>query len=376
MSLVTLQQLSGLDAGFLHMETGRSFGHVSSLSIYRRPADRSFRPFPAFRAQLANRLPLIEPFRRRLVEVPFGLDRPYWIADPDFDLDFHVREIALARPGNAKQLAEQVARIIARPLDRARPLWEVYVIEGLKGGDFGILTKIHHATIDGASGVELLTIMLDSDPTGGGPDPGPDDWQPDPVPSPFELVQRTMMNMALNPGRAARLGVAAAGEMARALRRVDLADTLDQLRRRLPGGSRTEQRDRPPVLPRVAAPPTPFNRTISPHRRFAMGSVALDDVKLIKNELGVTLNDVVMAVCAGALRRYLLAHDASACRPAGGHGPGVDPQRRRGRQVDQPRARGSSPACPRTWRTRSTGFAPCTTRWWRPRSSSTCSRPT
>ena len=101
MSLVTLQQLSGLDAGFLHMETGRSFGHVSSLSIYRRPADRSFRPFAAFRAQLENRLPLIEPFRRRLVEVPFGLDRPYWIADPDFDLDFHVREIALARPGNA-----------------------------------------------------------------------------------------------------------------------------------------------------------------------------------------------------------------------------------------------------------------------------------
>ena len=315
MSLVTLQQLSGLDAGFLHMETSRSFGHVSSLSIYRRPADRSFRPFASFRTQLQNRLPLIEPFRRRLVEVPFGLDRPYWIADPDFDLDFHVREIALAKPGNAKQLAEQVARIIARPLDRARPQWEVYVIEGLKGGDFGILTKIHHATIDGASGVELLTIMLDSDPTGGGPDPGPDDWQPDPVPSPFELVQRTMMNMALNPGRAARLSVAAAREMARALRRVDLADTLDDLRRRLPGGSKTEQRDRPPVLPRVAAPPTPFNRSISPHRRFAMGSVALDDVKLIKNHLGVTLNDVVMAVCAGALRRYLLEHDALPADP-------------------------------------------------------------
>ena len=122
LSIVTLQQLTGLDAS-LHMETGRSFGHVSSLSIYRRPADRTFRPFAAFRAQLERRLPLIEPFRRRLVEVPFGLDRPYWIADPDFDLDFHVREIALARPGNAQQLADQVSRIIARPLDRARPLW-------------------------------------------------------------------------------------------------------------------------------------------------------------------------------------------------------------------------------------------------------------
>jgi WS/DGAT/MGAT family acyltransferase len=315
LSIVTLQQLSGLDASFLHMETGRSFGHVSSLSIYRRPADRTFRPFAAFRAQLENRLPLIEPFRRRLVEVPLGLDRPYWIADPDFDLDFHVREIALARPGTAQQLAEQVARIIARPLDRARPLWEVYVIEGLKGGDFGILTKIHHATIDGASGVELLTIMLDSDATGAGPDPGPDDWQPDQVPSAIELMQRTALNLALNPGRAARLGMAAAGEMARALRRVDVADALDQLRRRLPGGRSPEQRDRPPVLPRVAAPPTPFNRSISPHRRFAMGSVPLEDVKDIKNHLGVTLNDVVMAVCAGALRRWLQAHDALPTDP-------------------------------------------------------------
>ena len=143
-----------------------------------------------------------------------------------------------------------------------------------------------------------------------------------------------------------------------------------------PAGAATEQRDRPPVLPRVAAPPTPFNRTISPHRRFAMGSVALDDVKLIKNHLGVTLNDVVMAVCAGALRRYLLAARRAARRPAGGHGPGVDPQRRRDRQVDQPGVGDRRPPAHGPGATRSTGFARCTTRWWRPRSSSTCSRPT
>ena len=160
---VTLQQLSGVDAGFLHMETDRSFGHVSSLSIYERPDDPGLRALPGV-ATTSSRAPAPHrAARRRLVEVPFGLDRPYWIADPDFDLDFHVRHPALPPPGNDEQLAEQVARIIGRPLDRSRPLWEVYVIEGLADDDFAILTKVHHATVDGASGVELLTIMLDAD---------------------------------------------------------------------------------------------------------------------------------------------------------------------------------------------------------------------
>jgi len=150
---MTVQQLSGLDEAFLHMETARTFGHVSSLSIFERPADPDFRPFEAFRAQVQNRLHLVDPLRRRLVEVPFGLDRPYWIADPDFDLEFHVRQIGLAPPGSVEQITEQVARIVGRPLDRTRPLWELYVIEGLENDDFGVLTKIHHATIDGASGV-------------------------------------------------------------------------------------------------------------------------------------------------------------------------------------------------------------------------------
>jgi diacylglycerol O-acyltransferase len=312
---VALKQLSGLDASFLHMETSRSFGHVASLSIYRPPNDPSYEPFAAFRRQLERRLGLIEPFRRRLVEVPMGLDRPYWIADPDFDLDFHVRNLALPRPGTVEPLTEQVARIISRPLDRGRPLWEVYVIEGLEDGDFGVLTKIHHATIDGASGVELMTIMLDADPEADDAAIPEDTWQPDPIPSDLELLSRTSVNFAFNPARAARLGIAAAGELARAMRRVDLADTLDGVRRRLRLGSSSEVRDRPPTLPRVAAPPTPFNRTITPHRRLAIDSVALDDVKAIKNALGVTLNDVVMAVCAGALRRYLEAHDALPSEP-------------------------------------------------------------
>src|SRR5829696_7882023 len=157
-----MKQLSGIDASFLYMETASQFGHVSSLSIYAKPPDQAgYNPFLAWRDQLDRRLHLLEPLRRRLRTVPFALDHPFWVDDADFDLDFHVRHTAVPPPGDDGQLAELVARIIARPLDRARPLWETYVIEGLPDDRFAVLTKIHHATIDGASGAELLTLMLD-----------------------------------------------------------------------------------------------------------------------------------------------------------------------------------------------------------------------
>src|ERR671911_1131298 len=130
-----MKQLSGLDASFLYLETGSQFGHVSSLSIYAKPEDDSdYDPFAAWRQQIDRRLHLLEPLRRRLVEVPLGLDLPYWIEDPNFDLDFHVRHHAVPPPGSPKQLAEVVSRIHARPLDRSRPLWELYVIEGVDNG--------------------------------------------------------------------------------------------------------------------------------------------------------------------------------------------------------------------------------------------------
>jgi diacylglycerol O-acyltransferase len=306
---MTVQQLSGLDAAFLHMETPRTFGHVSSLSIFERPCDPAFKPFDAFRAQVQHRLPLVDPLRRRLVEVPFGLDRPYWISDPDFDLEFHVRQIGLPPPGSIEQITEQVARIVGRPLDRTRPLWELYVIEGLDNDDFAVLTKIHHATIDGASGAEMMSILLDTEPT---VKPGADiddNWRADEVPSALDLLGRASVNLSRNPMLASRLALRSMGELAKAARRVDIADTLDVIQRRLRPPS-PEQRDRAPMLPRIAAPSTPFNKAITAHRRFAIGSVPLDDIKTIKNRLGVTVNDVVMAVCAGALRRYLENHDA------------------------------------------------------------------
>src|SRR5687767_8691585 len=127
-----MKQLSGLDASFLYLESASQFGHVSSLSIYERPADQpDYEPFAAWRAAIERRLHLLEPLRRRLRNVPFGLDHPFWIEDPDFDLDFHVRHTAVAPPATDEKIGELVARLIARPLDRSRPLWETYVVEGL-----------------------------------------------------------------------------------------------------------------------------------------------------------------------------------------------------------------------------------------------------
>src|SRR3712207_158411 len=148
-----MKQLTGLDATFLHMETGAQFGHVSGLSIFERPDTPGYDPYVAWRSQLEQRLHLMEPLRRRLVEIPLGLDHPYWIDDPDFDLDFHVRHAAVPPPGRDDQLAAVVARIVGRPLDRTRPLWLSYVIEGLSDDRFAVLTVVHHATVDGASAV-------------------------------------------------------------------------------------------------------------------------------------------------------------------------------------------------------------------------------
>jgi WS/DGAT/MGAT family acyltransferase len=307
-----VKQLTGLDASFLYMETATSFGHVSGLGIYRRPDDPDYSPYDAFRAQIESRLPILEPFRRRLVEVPLGMDHPYWINDPDFDLDFHVRHMGIPPPGDHHQLATQVARIIGRPMDRSRPLWEAYVLEGLEGDHFAVLTKIHHATIDGASGVELLTILLDAEPEGALPPADDGRWKPDRVPSDADLLNRTFWSFVRRPGRAVRVQLNAAQEMAEITRNKGLAQVVKAARSQLraPIGGRVRRREGEPQLPVGGAPRTPFNRSITPHRRLAMRSVPLDDIKVLKNALDATVNDVVMAVCSGALRRYLELHDA------------------------------------------------------------------
>jgi diacylglycerol O-acyltransferase len=298
-----MQQLTGLDAAFLAMETRTVFGHVGSVCIL----DPSTAPGPftleRFTRVVESRLHLIPPFRRRLVEVPLGLDQPYWIEDPDFDIEFHVRELALPSPGSDRQLAEQAARLHARPLDRSRPLWEIYLIFGLPDGRVAIYSKVHHATIDGVSGNDILAALLDLSPEGRSlPDPPP--LKVERQPAAAELLARSAVSLTGHPLRAARLAVAL----------LRSAPTLltSAARPRLPLIDRLLGRDGDPILsqPDLRAPRTPFNRSITQHRRWGFCDLRLSEVKRVKNALGVTVNDVVMALCAGALRRWLIDHDA------------------------------------------------------------------
>ncbi len=300
-----MRQLSGLDAAFLNLETPSAPLHVASVLLADPAADDGPVGFDEIQRTVASRLSRLAPFRWRLAEVPLGIDHPYWVDDPGFDVEYHIRRIGVPLPADYGQLAELVARIHARPLDRSRPLWEMYVIEGLDTGELAVYTKMHHAAIDGVSGAEILTVLLDTDPVPppmGVPDPPPGER----VPSPSELWVRGTLNLARRPWRAAQTAVRTARALPYMGRMVGLA---------LPAMSALAFG--PDLLdrPRLQAPPTPFNTTITPHRRFAFGSLSLDRIKAVKNRHGVTVNDVVMAICAGALRSYLLDHDALPDQP-------------------------------------------------------------
>lgn len=285
-----MHQLSGLDASFLYLETTNTPMHIGSLCIY----DQSTAPgghvrFKDILAFYEQRLHRARVFRQRLARVPLSLDHPYWIEDPDFDLEFHIRHIALPEPGDWRQLCIQAARLHARALDLNRPLWEVTVIEGLDAvegvppGSFAVVSKIHHAAIDGVSGAEIAAALHD---------PAPDAevmdnnrvWVPEREPTGLEMLARTAKRTATGPARLARTA----------------ARTLPSLGR-LAGGMATKQIKPTPTVPR-----TRFNGNVSPHRVFDARVFSLDEIKAIKNsQPGVKVNDVVVAVCGGALRKYL-----------------------------------------------------------------------
>ena len=258
-----------------------------------------------------QRLHLAPPFRRRLVEVPFGLHHPLWIEDPDFDLDFHIRSTALPSPGTREQLSTLVGRLSAIPLDRTRPLWEVWVIEGLEDGNVAVLSKVHHAAIDGASGNEMTVALLDLTPEIAEHEPD-EEWVPDRVPD-RRRAARLRGDLAGPPARAGWRGRSARPPAARW--RCGAATA----------SSRTSQ---PPPSP-FSAPRTSFNTAITPRRSFAYTSVSLPTVKAVKNATGATVNDVVLALCAGALRALPRRARRAARRPARRDGAGVGAQRRR-----------------------------------------------
>jgi WS/DGAT/MGAT family acyltransferase len=301
-----MQQLSGLDASFLALETANTTGHVGGLSIL----DPSDAPAPLNLARLtevmAERLPLVPVLRRKLLNVPLGLDQPYWIDDADFDIEYHVRELALPRPGSAAQLTEQVSRLHARPLDRSRPLWELYLITGLARDRAAVYSKIHHAAVDGVSGTELLTVLFDLTPAGREL-PAAEPFQPERPPPLPVLAARAAIRLAWRPVQTVRI----TNELVRLL--PTLAPPASTLVGEILGLNRG---DGSVIATRPGrAPATPFNRAITPHRRFAFRTVDLDTVKAVKKTFGVSVNDVVMAICAGALRRWLIDHDALPGQP-------------------------------------------------------------
>ncbi|WP_249011031.1 wax ester/triacylglycerol synthase family O-acyltransferase [Conexibacter sp. DBS9H8] len=306
-----MRQLTALDQQFLALEDSRHVGHVGGLAIL----DPSTAPggelaLSSLQSLIAERLHTVPPLRWRLAEVPFDLDYDYWIDDPDFDIDFHVRELGLAPPGTEAQLSEQVARIFARPLDRARPLWELYLIHGLPDGRVAVMTKIHHAMIDGMSGAEIMGVLYDLDRTGRQMEPSPA-LVPAPARAPGELemlmhgmaglpryplrmfgsVRRALPDIAEVPSLAGIPGVRLAGRVAGTTQR------LLGRRSRVIGDTG------------LVPPRTSFNGRVSAHRRFVFGQLSLAEIKQIKGAWGCTVNDVVVSICAGAVRRWLLTHD-------------------------------------------------------------------
>ncbi|MEV5501362.1 wax ester/triacylglycerol synthase family O-acyltransferase [Nonomuraea fuscirosea] len=326
-----MPQLTALDAQFLHFETATNPANIAGLAILDRDVNRA-----DLQALLQQRLPHVPAMRRKLAPVPLGLDHPYWTQEDDLDLDYHVREIGLPPPGDERQLADQVSRLHARRLDRGRPLWEIYLIHGLSGGRMGLYTKIHHAAVDGVGGADVLAALLDLTPEPAPPPEAAPEHDPAP-PGPAGMLARGLARLAGNPAHAVRFA-------ARAIPHLDEipvvswlpgAGTVSSLARRLAGSGRV------PELPPLPAPRTPFSGPLSAHRRFAFVSLPLEEIKRVRKafqspaegKAGVTVNDVVMAVCAGGLRRWLAAHGGVPAQPlvagvpfslraAGDEGPG------------------------------------------------------
>jgi WS/DGAT/MGAT family acyltransferase len=303
-----MKQLSGQDNMFLQIERGNVHMHVAGLAIY----DPSTAPGGAvrfkdvlrfFAAQVA-RQPLL---RRRLVQVPLSLDRPYWIDDGELDVEFHVRHIALPHPGDWRQLCIQVARIHSRPLDRSKPLWEAYVIEGLHNvpgvppGSFALYTKMHHSLIDGESGTELNKALHSLTPDV--PDPlfeeSGDRLRADPVPHSLELYSRALAQNLRKMPDLARFGFTTAARLA-SLGAGAVSDGKAQALLEL-----LRSGDLGSLLPKMP-PPTRFSGRVSAHRVVEAVGVSLEEIKTVRRQVGdVTLNDVFLAVVGGALNKYL-----------------------------------------------------------------------
>jgi diacylglycerol O-acyltransferase / wax synthase len=283
-----LDRLTAIDASFLHQEGPSSHMHIGALVRAEGPPP----PYEEFLDSIRLRLHLVPRYRQRLVHPPASSGRPLWADDRDFSLEYHVRHTALPSPGSDEQLHNLLARVFSQRLDRSKPLWELWLIEGLADGGFALLSKSHHAMIDGIAGVDLGTVLFDLGPEPAPPPEGLRPWTPDAEPGAVELLAAGVAGITK-----ASLSVAgrALGALARPQR------TLEQVLAAVEGLGEIAWAGLNP------APPSPLNVPIGPHRRFAAVGCELADFKAVKNAFGGTVNDVVLAVVAGALRRWLHA---------------------------------------------------------------------
>src|SRR5215211_2564549 len=280
-----MERLSSIDASFLTNESSSAHMHVGAILIFEGPPPA----YDDFLAHVESRLHLVPRFRQKLAFPPVETGRPFWIDDPHFHLAYHVRHSALPSPGSEEQLRNIAGRVFSQALDRSKPLWELWLVQGLERNRFALVTKTHHALVDGVAGVDIATVLFDLKPV---PEPiEPDrEWVPKPSPSPAELAARGAAELAEAPFKLTRRAVRAATRPVRTAHRV--AETGE-------------------ALAEVAwnftspAPDLPLNTEIGSHRRFAWARAELDDFKRIKNALGGTVNDVVLTVVSGALRSWL-----------------------------------------------------------------------
>jgi WS/DGAT/MGAT family acyltransferase len=293
---VPVERLSGLDSAFLSFETPTMHMHVAGVVIIDPSGMPGGYSFERIRAHVIERSPLIDGMRRRLAQVPFRVAHPYWVEDPSFDIDYHVRRVGLPAPGSQKELAECIGAIASMPLNRSRPLWEMHVIEGLADGSVAICVKMHHATVDGVSGANLMFHMFDLERDAPSREIPPDSWAPERPPGELGLFVRGLRDLVGWPVGLARLAPDTFLRVANLL--------LSRLHGSGPG-----------MAVPFTAPRTSFNATVTAHRSVAFGQVPLEDVKRVKAAFGVKVNDVVLAVCAGALRRYLADGEELPDRP-------------------------------------------------------------
>src|SRR3954451_16109811 len=281
-----LDRLTALDASFLHQEGPASHMHVGALARFEGPPP----PFAEILDSLRMRLHLVPRYRQHLRVPPAGTGRPLWIDDPTFNLEYHVRQTALQKPGSERQLLRLTGRIFSQQLDRARPLWELWMVEGLDDGGFALISKAHHAMIDGIAGVDIAQVMFDLSPVPAEIDHPDEAWQPAPEPSSAQLLAAGMVGLL-------RTSLHGALRATGALR--DHGAALHAAREAAEGLGEIVWAGLNP------APDTPLNVAIGPHRRYRVVRGDLQDFKAVKNAFGGTVNDVVLAVVSGALRDWL-----------------------------------------------------------------------